>query len=113
MQKFVNDDGSFNLETNVIQITRTTLKMFPNLILNNTFTDCGEVVFYPKDYFCPIDYVTKKRIKTKNTCTIHWFSGSWIPHGVKIKMKIFNFLNFISFGLFVRFWKKIKKEKSK
>lgn len=110
-KEFVMADGSFNLETNVVQITSTTKKMYPNLVLNNTFTDCGDVVFYPKDYFCPIDYDTKKIIKSANIHTIHWFAGSWLDAKTKTKIKIQKFANFITFGLASKVWKHLKRNK--
>lgn len=73
--------------------------MYPNLVLNNTFTDCGDVVFYPKDYFCPIDLITTKKRITSNTHTIHWFAGSWLTGKAKFKKAIKSCLNFVSIGL--------------
>lgn len=32
---------------------------------------------YPKDYFCPLNYATGQLKKTKNTVSVHRFSGSW------------------------------------
>ena len=57
------------------------------LIQNNTFQVIDGFAIYPKDFFCPISYSTKLLNKTKNTVTIHWFSGSWIPEDEK---KAFN-----------------------
>lgn len=37
----------------------------------------GAVIF-PPEYFCPMDYKTKKRIITKNTVAIHHYNASWI-----------------------------------
>ena len=108
-KRFVNEDGSFNLETNVVQITNTTKEMYPEMILNNELTDLGEIVFYPKDYFCPICYATRKLNKTENTHTIHWFAGSWVPQKQKRKEKLKRFLDKVTFGLFDKVWKKIKK----
>lgn len=91
--KFILEDGSFNLTTNVTTITNTTKKMYPDIQLNNTFQQFESVVFYPKDYFCPIDFITKELRKTANTHTIHWFAGSWVPKpklGVRIKNKLKN-----------------------
>lgn len=112
-KKFVKEDGSLNLETNVAQITRTTLKMYPKTTLNNKYTDCGDVVFYPKDYFCPIDYPTLKKKCTQNTATIHWFAGSWIDPKLKRRNKIRKFLNAISFGLFDKYLALRRKWKNK
>ena len=76
---FVKKNGSFDLTTNVETITKVTQEHSPNLVLNNTYQDLGDVVFYTKDYFCPIDYQAKELLKTENTHTIHWFAGSWVP----------------------------------
>lgn len=98
-KEFIKADGSFNLETNVVQITNTTKKMYPTLILDNSLTDCGEVVFYPKEYFCPIDLITTKKRITSNTHTIHWFAGSWLTGKAKFKKIVKRILNLCSFGL--------------
>lgn len=108
-KKFIKEDGSFNLETNVVQITNTTKKMYPNIVLNNTLTKCEDVVFYPKDYFCPIDLITNKKKITKNTCTIHWFAGSWLSGKTRCKKIVKKILNVLSFGLFGYISHSIKK----
>lgn len=92
-KNFILEDGKLDLTTNVITITNITMKLYPNLELDNTFKDLGDVVFYPKDYFCPISSTTKEMILTKNTHTIHHFSGSWVekPKGIQsliIKFKV-------------------------
>lgn len=74
---FIISNGKFDLTTNVESITKITKKMYPNLVLDGELKELDNVVFYPKDYFCPIDYETKECILTKNTHTIHHFSGSW------------------------------------
>lgn len=111
-KQFVKDDGTFNLETNVVQITRTTKRMYPNIVLNNTLTECEDVIFYPKDYFCPIDLITNKKKITKNTHTIHWFAGSWLPNKSRCKKIIKKILNFFSLGLFGKWLHKRKKKQS-
>ncbi len=109
---FINEDGSFNMETNVVQITNTTKRMYPKLNLNNTLTDCGDVVFYPKDYFCPIDLITNKKRITANTHTIHWFAGSWLTGKAKFKKAIKSCLNFVSFGLIGKIVNRRRKRKN-
>lgn len=75
---FVKEDGTLDITTNVITITNY---MLPHgLQQNNTYQDFpGLITFYPRDYFCPKDSVTKKVHKTKNTVAIHHFDGSWLP----------------------------------
>lgn len=74
---FIKEDGTIDFTTNVTTITNY---MLPHgLKQNNTYQDFpGLITFYPKDYFCPKDSVTKKIKKTKNTAVIHHFDGSWL-----------------------------------
>lgn len=78
---FINEDGSYNLTTNVEIMTNICIQR--GLIQNNTFQKVDGFVLYPKDFFCPISYATGLLNKTKNTVTIHWFSGSWVPKDEK------------------------------
>ena len=91
---FVKPDGSLDTTNNVITITRMTQE-YTNVQLNNTYqeTDKG-VVFYPKEYFCPFDYINyndkklREKSITENTYTIHHFMGSWNSEGQKLKKKL-------------------------
>ena len=111
-KKFINDDGSLNTQTNVFYITKITKENYPDMALNNSFTDIKDVVFYPSEYFCPVSSVTNKKRLTKNTHTIHWFAGSWLNPKQKRKQRMKRFLNIISFGLFGKTLKKIKDKKN-
>lgn len=74
---FIKKDGTLDTTTNVTTITNYMLPY--GLLQNNTYQDFpGLITFYPRDYFCPKDSVTKKVHKTKNTATIHHFDGSWL-----------------------------------
>lgn len=73
--KFINPDGSLNKTTNVTTITNMCLDR--GFVPNNTFQVLDGFAIYPQDVFCPVDNATMKLHKTKNTHTIHWFSGSW------------------------------------
>lgn len=72
---FYNEDGTENHTTNVTTITNICLNK--GFQPNNTFQVIDGFALYPHDVFCPIDYDSNKLNKTKNTVTIHWFSGSW------------------------------------
>ena len=51
-------------------------------------------MFYPKEYFCPFDYINyndkklREKSITENTYTIHHFMGSWNSEGQKLKKKL-------------------------
>lgn len=34
--------------------------------------------FYPKEFFCPLDYLTRTMSKTPYTYSIHWYDASWL-----------------------------------
>lgn len=80
-RRFVNPDGSFDLTTNTVVITRYMLNK--GLVLDNTFQDIpGLCTMYPSDYFCPKDHRTGKISITNNTVCIHHFAGSWRNHTI-------------------------------
>jgi len=89
-RKFVMEDGSLDLTTNVTTITNYFKTK--GIVLNNTLQNIDGFVFYPSEYFCPKDSVTKKLNLTDNTATIHHFDGSWVPKSRKIKQYIINIL---------------------
>lgn len=72
---FKNKDNSLNLKT-VVEYTSELLykKGLENSVdiqfIENTF-------IYPNDYFCPIDFISKKCAITDNTRSIHHYAGSW------------------------------------
>ena len=73
---FINPNGSYNQKTIVAYTTEVLckhgLKNVPGI------QECAGVWIYPKEYFCPLDYVTKELNITNNTRSIHLYSASWI-----------------------------------
>ena len=97
---FILPDGSFDLTTNTLFITRLLIQKY-NIVLNNetqTFPD--GLIIYSNDYFCPKSFTDNRVYKTKNTHAIHWFNASWhteeekkeITRAIKYrkKQKIYN-----------------------
>lgn len=85
---FVMSDGKLDLKSNTETITE--ILSTKGLVKNNEFQVIEGFALYPNDYFCPVDHATKKLRKTKNTYTIHWFSGSWVDGKTKFKIKVWN-----------------------
>lgn len=85
-REFVKENGEYDTTTNVKYITNELSKI--GLKQNNEMQTVGEIKIYPKEYFCPIDYVTGKRNITENTYAIHWFDSSWLSNGVRYRKKI-------------------------
>lgn len=76
-RSFVLPDGSLNTTTNVVYITESCKRN--GLVLNGEKQTVAGFTLYPKDYFCPKDYSSKKLEITPNTYAIHHFDGSWLP----------------------------------
>ena len=72
---FLKSDGTYDETTNVIRITNTCLKY--GFVPNNQLQTVNGFTLFPKDYFCPKDYVTRVTRLTENSYTIHHFDGSW------------------------------------
>lgn len=79
---FKNADGSLNLKTVVDYTTETLVKH--GLTNDNAIQYVAGVYIYPKEYFCPIDYFTRKCEITDKTRSIHHYAESWVSNRVKI-----------------------------
>ena len=73
---FVNEDGSFNTETNVARLTKELKEK--GFVINNKHQMIDDIILYPKDYFSPKSYDTGEIQTTLNTVAIHHFEGTWI-----------------------------------
>ena len=87
---FFNKNGSYNQQT-VVAYT-TEILCSHGLVNSNKVQLCAGVWIYPKDYFCPMDYVTKVLTISENTRSIHHYSATWITKSQKIYKKIENFI---------------------
>lgn len=72
---FIREDGTYDLTTNVVRITKAAQKN--GLKLNNKKQTVCDFSFYPKEVFCPKNSRTMEMEITENTYTIHHFQGSW------------------------------------
>ncbi|MFD2613953.1 glycosyltransferase family 32 protein [Paenibacillus gansuensis] len=81
---FVLPDGTLNMKTNTSIITR--------LCEPYGFAANGEyqvltngVVFYPRTYFSPYDFINGANYITENSYAIHHFAKSWLPYHVRLR----------------------------
>lgn len=74
---FINPiNGSYNHKTIVAY---TTEKLCEYGLKNTSqIQKCADIWIYPKEYFCPIDYKTKRLVVTNKTVSIHHYAESWI-----------------------------------
>ena len=105
---FINEDESLNLKT-VVEYT-TELLCQHGMITSKDIQHVDGVWIYPKEYFCPIDVDTKKMDITKNTYSIHHYSGSWVPSRRKFALKIKKIIGDTFFDLLLTFYKKHKQK---
>ena len=87
---FVSNDGTFQLTTIVRHTT--------SILVNHGLKDTSEIQYvaginvYPKQYFCPKDYITGKINVTQETVAIHHYGASWIPWNQKMELKMWQLL---------------------
>lgn len=86
---FIMANGQMDMTTNVQIITNLTKKNY-NIKLNNTVQSFKDFTMFPFDFFCTKDLQNKKIIITKNTYTIHHFSGTWLPIRKRLVNKLIN-----------------------
>ena len=72
---FTREDGSYNLKT-VVDYTTEALQKHGLTNRNDVQTVAG-ITVYPKEYFCPMDYISGELHITDQTCSIHHYSASW------------------------------------
>lgn len=72
---FLMEDGSLNQVTIVTHTTKVLLEN--GLKTSNEIQKVDDIWIYPQDYFNPLDSTTGKLVKTKRTCSIHWYMNSW------------------------------------
>lgn len=72
---FALPDGGYDLTPCPDRNTSTLQRLGMDMTkTSGTFMD---MVFYPAEYFCPMDYSTGKKTITKNTVSIHHYCASW------------------------------------
>ena len=80
---FRDANGNMNEQT-VVDYTTSIMQKYG-------FRGSGEIekvydiIIYPPEYFCPMNYLTGKVTVTENTRSIHYYSGSWTSLYNRIK----------------------------
>ena len=58
------------------------------LVLSGQQQNVAGAEIYPAEYFNPYESTTGRLRKTKNTVSIHWYSGSWMSKGTILRSKL-------------------------
>lgn len=82
---FINNDGSLNTTASPVYLSSMLSK--EGFKLNGKEQVISGIHLFPKDFFCPKDYLTNEIKVTKNTVSIHHFNLSWVSDEERIKMK--------------------------
>lgn len=83
---FINEDGTISYK-NIVDITSEYL--IKNGMVNiGEIQECAGFTIYPVDWFCPIEFETRRLTITGNTKTIHHFAESWVPKSTRFKNAI-------------------------
>ncbi|SDG23290.1 Glycosyltransferase sugar-binding region containing DXD motif-containing protein [Selenomonas sp. WCT3] len=80
---FLQKDGSYDITTNVVTITRLTKEKYGLRLDGKRKVFGTNILILPFDYLCAKSFKTGIVEKTENTMTIHHFSGSWLTADVK------------------------------
>ena len=89
---FILPNGEMDLTTCVNIAENVFTKVFGDKIERNCLVNIDNVKFFPTEYFCPLDYKSRKMNITENTHAIHWYGESWLPDSTKKINKIKRFL---------------------
>lgn len=72
---FVDENGNYN-QTPCTKYT-TDYLVSKGLVKDGEFQEIEGLIIYPEEYFNPLDSLTGRLNKTKNTFSIHWYAASW------------------------------------
>lgn len=89
---FIDKSGNIDKTTCPIRNTNTIENYLRTKVNFDSKKIINKTCFFPKEYFCPLDYETKKMNITENTYSIHWFNGSWLTKFEKFKKCIKKYL---------------------
>lgn len=84
-QPFLDEQGNFKRIT-CVNVTTNLLKKY-KFEDKNEIQKINDIIIYPTDYFCPLNYASKMLKITENTYSIHWYNGTWLNFKDKFKQK--------------------------
>lgn len=87
---FYKGNGELNLYTVVDRITDLLKKH--GLQETMEIQEVAGITIYPAEYFCPINMISGRLEKTKNTHSIHRYAASWTSKGERFRGKIYHLI---------------------
>lgn len=83
---FYNEKGEINKYTMIPFIT--DLLTQKGLKKDGSLQVIDDVILYPSEYLCPLEYFTGKVTITDNTYAIHWYTMTWLPQTTVWRFKL-------------------------
>lgn len=83
-RSFLLSDGTADTTTNTARMTAKGVQQGLQLDGRYQMLDNG-VVYYPRTYFSPYDYINGGNYITDESYTIHHFAQSWLPAHVRMR----------------------------
>lgn len=83
---FYNENGERNNYSMIPLVT--DLLTQKGLKKDGSMQVIDDVILYPSEYLCPMEYFTGKVTITDNTYAIHWYSMTWLPKTAIWKFKL-------------------------
>lgn len=105
-KSFIKLDQTYDITTNTNIITNICLPL--GLVQNGKYQELKNgVVFYPRTFFSPYDYIDGKSYLTDESYTIHHFAQTWLPRSVRIRSKMKRIINHLIGSEGISFARKI------
>ena len=83
---FYNENGEMNNYSMIPLVT--DLLTQKGLKKDGSMQVIDDVILYPSEYLCPMEYFTGKVTITDNTYAIHWYTMTWLPKTSIWKFKL-------------------------
>lgn len=90
LEHYKNEHFSYHSSANgpktIVDYTSEVL-VAEGLINSQEIMKVAGIKIYPSDYFCPINYITRKLEITSNTVSIHWYDATWMDTSFLKRLK--------------------------
>ena len=87
---YYKENGERNTYTMIPMVTDMLLQK--GLKKDGCMQTIEDIIFYPSDYFCPMDAVTGRIDITSNTHTVHWYTMSWLPKTRQWRVRLMRYI---------------------
>lgn len=94
-QKYSFYDADGTIKTHTVVTITTGILCKKGLINTPKIQEIEGVFIYPKEYFCPKEYLTNELTITDKTVSIHHYDGSWLSDEQRYALNLQKKLSFL------------------